>query len=371
MPHGSDPRRLKVINSEMYGGRERTARLVLILVAVMLAVAILGRLIKMDYVVMSPGPAIDALGELENGTRVVQVDGTITYPTDGGLYVTTVRILGGPDRPISVWELGAGIVDPDAQVVPTDQVFDGYDRVGGLNDLNAHLMAASEETSVAVALRSLGKKVPKEILVTRVTKGMPAYGALEAQDAILSVGGKRPRDVEELVTTMGGLKVGDAVVIVVRRDGREKKLTLKAEEIEHGRVGIGADVELKYSFPFEVSVDAGQVGGPSAGLMMALAVRDRLTPGAMTNGKLIAGTGTISDDGEVGSIGGIQKKVIGADKAGADWFLAPESNCPDLVGNVPDGLAVVPVTDFDDAVSAVESIARGDTATLPTCGGPD
>lgn len=346
---------------------ERIVRAILIGLAVLLTAAILGRFIKVDYVVVSPGPAINALGDLDDGSRVVRVKGAKTYPTDGDLYFTTVRILGGPERHISVWEWGSGLLNPNARVLPEGEVF-GSDHSGEESDaLSADLMDASENIAIAVALRSLGKDVPRENVVTRVTRGMPADGALHLQDVILSVDGERPGNLEELATAIGDLKVGEEVTIVVRRDGHEKTVTLEATDTGGGRAGIGAGIEPKYNYPFEVSIDGGQVGGPSAGMMLALAVRDRLTPGVMANDESIAGTGTISDSGKVGPIGGIQPKMVGAHEAGAEWFLAPQANCSDVVGNVPDGLDVVSVTDYDDAVLAVESIAKGETAALSSC----
>lgn len=346
---------------------ERIARYILVIAVLFLIVSLLGSFIKVPYAVESPGPVTDTLGELDDGTQLVRVEGAKTYPTDGDLYFTTVRILGGPGRHISVWEWVSGKLDPNSRVVPEDSVF-GEDRSAEeVEELNSALMEGSQHTSIAVALRSLGKEVTQENVVARIAKGMPADGALQLEDVILSVDGERPGSLEELVTAIGDRKVGDEVTLVVRRDGSKKTVTLEAADIGNDRAGIGVVLEPKYDYPFEVRIDAGHVGGPSAGMMFALAVRDRLTPGAMTKGESVAGTGTISDSGKVGPIGGIQQKMVGADQAGADWFLAPEANCSDVVGHVPDGLDVVAVDTYDDAVTAVDSIAKGDGADLPSC----
>ena len=98
-------------------------------------------------------------------------------------------------------------------------------------------------------------------------------------------------------------------------------------------------------------------------------MRDTLTPGALTGGESIAGTGTISDEGQVGPIGGIAQKMVGAKEGGADWFLAPEANCQQVTGNVPDGLQVIPVETFEEATDAVEAIADGEAEDLTGCGG--
>ena len=116
-----------------------------------------------------------------------------------------------------------------------------------------------------------------------------------------------------------------------------------------------------------IDVNAGDVGGPSAGLMFSLAVYDKLTPGALTGGANIAGTGTIDSVGTVGKIGGIQQKLVGAKRGGATWFLAPAGNCDEVVGHIPEGLNVVKVATFTQARDAVEAIAAKHTASLPRC----
>src|SRR5690606_10810906 len=120
-------------------------------------------------------------------------------------------------------------------------------------------------------------------------------------------------------------------------------------------------------FPFDVTIQLDNVGGPSAGMMFALGIVDVLTPGEATGGEDIAGTGTIAGDGDVGPIGGIRQKLYGARDAGADWFLAPQENCDEVTGHVPDGLRVVSVDTLADALTAVDAIAHGDVDGLPAC----
>lgn len=117
----------------------------------------------------------------------------------------------------------------------------------------------------------------------------------------------------------------------------------------------------------KVSATAGDVGGPSAGLMMTLGLIDLVTPASETGGKTIAGTGTIEKGGKVGAIGGIRFKMIGARRAGATWFLAPASNCDEVVGNIPSGMRVVKVSTLSGAYSALVRIGKGQTSSLPTC----
>jgi PDZ domain-containing protein len=116
-----------------------------------------------------------------------------------------------------------------------------------------------------------------------------------------------------------------------------------------------------------VSFGTKDVGGPSAGMMFALGIYDLLTPGPLTGGMKVAGTGTIDSRGEVGPIGGIQQKLVGARRAGARWFLAPASNCNEVVGHVPDGLRVVRTSTLHESRLAVEAIAAGRGQSLPSC----
>lgn len=346
---------------------EAIARWILVISVLVLIVVLAGTLIKVPYAVERPGPITDTLGTLDDGSSLVQVKGAKSYPTDGALYFTTVRVLGGPERHINGWEWALGHLDSDSVVVPEEEIFPKDTSEAEIEKINEAQMQGSQKDSIAVGMRSTGAKVPQVNLVASIAKGLPAAGAFELKDEIVSVDGTRARTVEDIVTDISDRKAGDTVDVVVRRGGKLRTVSVKTVDLGGGRAGVGIGIEAKYDYPFEVRIDAGNVGGPSAGMMFALAVHDRLTPGAMTAGKRIAGTGTIDDAGEVGPIGGIAQKMVGAKSGGAQWFLAPESNCKDVVGHVPDGLNVVPVADFSDATSTVESIAKGDTAGFSTC----
>lgn len=346
---------------------ERIARRILVVVVLVLIVVLLGNFIKVPYAVERPGPVTDTLGALDDGSDLVTVTGARSHPSDGALYFTTVRILGGPERHITGWEWVLGHLDPDSEVVPEEQVFGAERSEEEIEEMNAALMQGSQKNSIAVGIRSVGEKVPQENLVAQIAKGKPASGTLETEDVITSVDGTRTERVSDIVEAISDREVGDEVRLGIRRDGDPRTITLTTVDIGDDRAGIGIAIEPRYDYPYEVRIDAGTVGGPSAGLMFALAVHDRLTPGPMTKGESIAGTGTIDDSGTVGPIGGIEQKLVGAREADADWFLAPEGNCTDVVDNVPDGLGVFAVGTFEDARTSVESIAKGDTDELTTC----
>ncbi|WP_434966730.1 YlbL family protein [Janibacter indicus] len=346
---------------------ESIARWILVISVLVLIVVLAGTLIKVPYAVEKPGPITDTLGTLDDGSELVRVKGAKSYPTDGALYFTTVRVLGGPERHINGWEWVLGHLDSDSVVVPEEQIFPKDSSEEEVKELNEAQMQGSQKDSIAVGMRSTGTVVPQTNIVASIGKGLPADGVFELKDEIVSVDGTKTRTVEDVVSGISDRKVGESVDVVVRRGGTQRTVTVKTADLGGGRAGVGIGIESNYDYPFEVRIDAGNVGGPSAGMMFALAVRDRLTPGAMTGGKEIAGTGTIDDQGDVGAIGGIAQKMVGAKDGGAQWFIAPESNCKEVVGHVPDGLNVVPVRDFTQATSTVESIAKGDTAGLPTC----
>ena len=155
--------------------------------------------------------------------------------------------------------------------------------------------------------------------------------------------------------------------MVVTRDGKRRTLEVTTGKASDGSTIIGVNLRVDYDLPVEVTVNTGSVGGPSAGLMFSLAIYDVLTPGELTGGEKIAGTGEMTDSGAVGPIGGIRQKLVGARDAGATVFLAPADNCSEVVGHVPDGLQVVRVATFAEGLSAVEKIAKGEGSNLRPC----
>ena len=346
---------------------ERIARWVLAVAFVLLVLVVGGSFIKVPYAVEKPGPVTDTLGRLDDGTDLVRVTGAKTYPTDGALFFTTVRVIGGPDRHISAWEWVAGKLDSSARVVPEEEVFPKDSTDEQIKQMNTAQMQGAQKNSIAVGMRSTGVKVPQDNLVATIAEGLPADGRLALEDRVQAVDGTRTPHVADIVAAISDREPGDTVTLTVERKGREREVRVRTTDLGGGRAGIGIGIEPKYDYPYEVRIDAGDVGGPSAGMMFALAVRDRITPGEMTGGKEIAGTGTIDDSGTVGPIGGIAQKLIGAQDGGAKWFLAPESNCDEVVGHVPEGLHVTAVGDFEEATEAVEAIAKGKTSDLPTC----
>ena len=132
-----------------------------------------------------------------------------------------------------------------------------------------------------------------------------------------------------------------------------------------GKPIIGIEVQQQYKFPFTVTIDVGNIGGPSAGMMFALGIIDMLTTENLTGGKFIAGTGEITPAGQVEPIGGIQQKMAAARSAGATVFLTPSANCANTAGAVPAGLRLVKVSTLSQAVSDLEALKAG--KSVPSC----
>lgn len=328
---------------------------------VVLVLAVASTLYHPPYVILRAGPAIDTLGSSHHG-ELVTVKGIPTYPTNGALDFTTVAQYGGPGFEIDVWDLLVAALDRDAQVLPRDALYPPNVTREEVKEMTTEQMAGSQHAAAAVALRAIGK--PERAVVVQVVPKGPAAGVLRVGDVIVSVAGtpitKAPQ-VSTLVQQASG-----PVAMTVERAGTKTELTVPTKVVDGRRmVGIALDAEFD---GITVTIDAGDVGGPSAGMMFALAVYDKITPGPLTGGQKIAGTGTMAIDGSVGPIGGITHKMVGAKDAGASWFLAPEKDCPEVVGHVPDGLRVAKVATFDEARTAVERIAAGTGASLPTCG---
>ncbi len=174
--------------------------------------------------------------------------------------------------------------------------------------------------------------------------------------------------VDFLIDQLAANGTTKAVTMGVSRDGAEKTVDVVPGTNASGAPALGIVVANDYVFPFSVQIQLNQVGGPSAGMMFALGIIDKLTPGSLTGGQNIAGTGTIAADGTVGAIGGIQQKMYGAVRAGSTYFLAPKSNCGEVTGHIPDGLRVFAVSTLEDSLDALEVVSDGgDLDAIPTC----
>ena len=327
-----------------------------------------GLLIPAPYVLESPGPTFNTIGEIDE-SPLITIDGEQTYPTAGELALTTVFVSGGPNGAVNMGEVVGAWLNPEDAVLPVDFVYPPGTTRGEIQEGNAAAMTSSQESAVAAALDQLEIPFTEELSVAGIMEDAPAEGILETGDILLSVDGTDVTGVESLRTALNDTD-GAPAQITVRRDGEEQTLEVTPVLGENGTYQMGAYLSIDFTFPFEVEIALENVGGASAGMMFALGIIDKLTPGELTEGRNFAGTGTIDADGRVGPIGGIEQKMIGAAAAGAEFFLAPEANCDEVAGNIPEGLEVVSVETLDQALTAVETLAAGNNSEdLARCPG--
>lgn len=331
-----------------------------------LAAIVAGFTVHVPYAILSPGPAVNTLGKDDAGRPLIAVESAKTYPTTGGLDFTTVTVRGGPGYPVTAFDVLTAWVQPHHEILPADEVFPQGASADEVKKANSLQMQGSQENATVVALRALGHQVPEKIVVAGVLTSGPAAGHLQPDDVVTAVDGHAVATSGAARRAIRAHHAGDRVVITVTRGGRSLDVPVVAADHD-GTTIVGISLVSSFTIPVPVKISAGDVGGPSAGTMFALGVYDLLTPGALTGGHQIAGTGAIDSDGTVLGIGGIAEKMVAAREAGAEWFLAPAANCGDVVGHVPDGLHVARMASFDDAVKAVTAIGKGTGSTLATC----
>jgi PDZ domain-containing protein len=334
-------------------------------VPLLLALWVIALVTPLPFVTYQPGLTVDVLGD-SHGKEIIQVDGRKTYRDNGQLRLTTVYVT-RPESDVNLLQLMAGWISTDDAVYPVRAVYPPGETDAASQREGALEMVGSQDAAVAVALTELGVDYGDATKIVSVDAKAPAGGVLKAGDLILAVNGKpvtTPSDVQKAVLAAGP---GKPLELRIERAGSERTLTLTPEESD-GQPRIGVQLLPSFRFPFDVSVGIDdQIGGPSAGLMFSLGIYDTLTPGSLTDGKVVAGTGTIAPDGKVGPIGGIQQKVAAARDAGAELFLVPSANCREALGADNGDMRLVRAATMHDAVDALETWVDHPDADLPSC----
>jgi PDZ domain-containing protein len=352
--------------------RRGGARRIVLGVAVLLLTAFLvgATLVPLPYYQFRPGSVRDT-------EPLIAVDGLDVYPSDGSISYTTVSL-----RRATLVGLVQGWIDDDIDIFDQDRVLQGRD-VDENREVNLQLMSDSKQVATQVALERLGYDVDLTVgqVVVEVLPGTPAEGTLEVGDIITAIDGQPFDDAQDLSRLLGDDGPGTTITATVQPAGggtdRPVELALAASPDDPARGVMGVrvmDVVLDYDFPADVSIDTGDVGGPSAGLAFTLALIDDLTPGELTGGEDVAVTGTISGDGTVGPVGGTGQKAAAVRDEGMSLFLVPSADYEAAVAHAGDDLEVVAVDTIDEALVAlgerggnVDDLPPvGETAAAPT-----
>ena len=365
--------------------RLRSKRLMIGIGALLLAVGLVvaGATVRVNKVIEAPGPTWNVLAAVpgdDSDQSVITVTGAQTYPAEGALRMTTVSVSGCPGYPVTLFDVVGAWLSPNKTILERDQVCPPSLSQQDVEETNQAQMTSSQNTAVVAALMETGMAT-RMVLTVEGTGPDQTEGLLQKGDILTSVtpaGGQATPTttytaLRELLTT---IPAGTAVELGIERDGEPMTVSLTtitppdansdgSPDSEGSLLGVYLSAEADSDI--EATFGLSKVGGPSAGSMFALGIVDELTPGDLTGGKDIAGTGTIALDGSIGPIGGIEQKMAGAKTDGSGYFLAPASNCADVVGHVPDGLEVYAVSTLHEAVTTVEAIAAEDTSGASTC----
>jgi PDZ domain-containing protein len=297
-----------------------------------------------------PGPVRDV-------ERLVEVEGADTYSSEGQLYLTTVSV----DVEVTFVDWVSSLVDPHRMIVMKEDVTGGR-SLEEVEQQNRIDMQASKHDAEAVALSALGLAAPTGdgVRIDRAVPGSPAQDVFQKDDEIFEVDGVRTLTTCQVGAEIDKHEPGERLFFTIKRDGERRTVSVEAapnpEDPEAPFIGIEMrDVNFEFDPGLEIDFRTGRIAGPSAGLMFALALYDRLTPEDLTGGRAIAGTGEIACDGGVGAIGGIGQKVAGAEAEGAEVFLAPAGNIEEARA-VADDIQVIAVSNFQEALESLEGL---------------
>jgi Lon-like protease len=340
----------------------RAVTLLVAAVGVVIALAV-AAFAPVPYVALVPGPTLNTLGTL-NGKPMIQVTGHQTYQAKGNLNMVTVSFIGGPHTAFNIFAALRSWLNHDDAVVPQTEIFPAGQTSQQVARQDTEEMANSQETATAAALCQLRISFRTVDTIEATVKGMPAAGVLRAGDVISAVDGKPVTCNADASTLIKARTPGSPVELTILRHGSPQNVRLNTVSAG-GEPEIGVEVVESYVFPFNVSITVGDIGGPSAGLMFALGIIDKITPDNLAGSRFIAGTGEIEANGTVDPIGGIQQKMVGARQAGATIFLAPAANCPDTAGAIPAGMRVIKVYSLAGAMAELNALKAG--KPVPSC----
>lgn len=335
--------------------------------------------LRVPYVVLVPGPVTDTLGRIpasdttngQPGGPVIQISGAKVQPASGHLYLTTVGIIPGSCsqnptlwQAFKAWWRKTETVEPKAAQCPPDQSSQQVQQEG------VDQMSMSQTNAITAALTELGyRPTGSKVSIASVAAGVPASTLLQARDLLESINSHPVTKSQQVVQLVQAAKPGSTLRLGINRAGRTMTVSVQTTKGPDGKARIGISLSTIPTFngiSVSIGIDPNVVGGPSAGTALALGIIDKLTPGGLTGGRTIAGTGTVSPSGKVGPIGGIQQKIAAAVAAGATIFFAPADECADAKAAAPSSLKLISIKTLSGAVQALEAIKQGSTA-YPHC----
>lgn len=338
----------------MKGNRDllwRRATLLTALFSLLGVVAVLGTSVRLPLLVLEPGPAPD----VAERTRI----DAPTYESEGSIHLTTALV----DDPKGATgkEIVQAVFSPDRIVYPRDAIYPSDRSEEHTESVQAAQMTQSELEAAVAALSELGMPYqPEGAFVADVLQGSPAEGKLRAGDVVTAIDGNPVILLEDLESEAGRLKPGDPLRVEVLRGRARRTLSFDAVEPSGDFTALGAELAQYNKPPVEVSISSRDIGGPSAGLMYALSIYDRLVPDDITGGRKIAGTGTIENSrdriGVVGAVGSVELKVKGARRIGAGVFLVPEAEEAAAREAAGDGMEVIGVSSLSEAIAELRKL---------------
>lgn len=355
------------------------------IVVVVVVVVVLGYRGARGYYALSPGTAPQLTtsascrahhGQLEfpdgRACARISVPASKDHGIGGHLFMVDVEV--GPATPVQYLLQKAGLLgtfDHGAQIVPSSEIL-GTAPANQLGCQDTEEMAGATQSAAATALSRLGYQVSlveTGAQIFQVQPNTPAERAgVECQDVVTAVDGHPVRSAVQLGKVINQYRPGDRVAMSVERDG--KKLTLHAKlttppaslvrsapagDKPKAYLGVASETKAHLKLPFRVTINAGDIGGPSAGLAFTLGVLDALTHGHLTGGHAVAATGTISPDGAVGEVGGVAQKAVAVRRAGAQVFFVPKAEYAAARSTAGD-MRVVPVTTLNQVLADLKAL---------------
>lgn len=312
--------------------------------------------LTVPYAAEGPGPIVDTLSTVEDGdVEVVEVKAPEVDKPAGHLNMTTVSVRTN----MTLLQVLGRWITTDDNIVPLSTVLPPDMSTEEVEEANLQAFTQSEAAATVTAMNYL--KIPVKIVVAAVVKGGAADGALEPEDIITKIDGKAVNEPGEVQEAIQAKSPGDSVEVTYLRGDEEKTDTFTLGEHPHDkeRALLGVSMTSTPVEDIEVKYNLQDIGGPSAGLLFSLAVIDKLSPGDLTGGANVAGTGTIGEDGKVGPIGGIVHKVEASKEKGVELFLAPSANCDEATSRDTGDMVVAKVDTIEDAVKAMEDYSAG------------